>query len=141
MDVRQLKPWPGRKILAVRSVQVLAREENLGHQAAQDLAREEDPGIQALDVTEVVVGDKVEMTAEVGADSAKKPTIVGVADVERVIETAELDEDAASEPVMVLDEAEQTAVEDIPALTAFKSTEEPADTPEDKGVNGGEHNV
>ena len=34
-------------------------------------------------------------------------------DVERVIETAELDEDAASEPVMVLDEAAQTALEDM----------------------------
>ena len=52
-----------------------------------------------------------------------------------------MNEDAASEPVMVLDEAEQTAEEDIPAQTTFKSTEEPADTPEDKGVNGGEHNV
>jgi hypothetical protein len=45
------------------------------------------------------------------------------ADVERVIGTAELDENAASEPVMVLDEAEQTAVEDIPALNTFQSEE------------------
>ena len=51
-----------------------------------------------------------------GADSAKKSTIVGVADVERVIENAEVDEDAASELVVVLDEAEQTAVEDMPSL-------------------------
>jgi sRNA-binding protein len=73
---------PGRQ-----AVQVLKQEENLGHQAAQDLAREEDSGIRALDATAVLVGDKVKMTAEVGADSAKKPTIVEVADVERVIET------------------------------------------------------
>jgi hypothetical protein len=75
----------------------------------------------------------VKMTMEVGADSAKKLTIVGVADVNRVIETAKLDEDAASKPVVVLDEAEKTAEDDIPALTnlhsgkvkAVKDTEEP----------------
>ena len=38
----------------------------------------------------------VKKTIEVGADSAKKPTLVGDADVERVIETAELYEDAAT---------------------------------------------
>ena len=36
-----------------------------------------------------------------GANSAKKPTIVGITDVETVIDTAELEEDAASEPVVV----------------------------------------
>ena len=66
-----------------------------------------------------------------------------------------------SEPVMVLDEAEQTAVVDIPALTDFQpeevtaapkyqyrevtaaeNAEEPEDTPEDKVVNGdGVHDV
>jgi hypothetical protein len=60
--------------------------------------------------------------------------LVGVADVERVFETAELGEDAASEPVIVLDEAAQTAVEDIPALKRFRSTEvkaiEDAEEPE-----------
>ena len=46
----------------------------------------------------------------------------------RVSETAELGEDAASEPVMVLDEAAQTAVMKIPALTevkVIKDAEEP----------------
>jgi hypothetical protein len=90
------------EVPGLQAVQVLNQEENLGHQAAQDLAREEDPGLQASDATEAVIG---------------------VADVERVIGTAELDENAASEPVMVLDEAEQTAVEDIPALNTFQSEE------------------
>ena len=60
----------------LRALQVLYREENLGHQAAQDLAREKDPGlqavqvlakeeppgIQALNATDVVVGDHVQRT-------------------------------------------------------------------------------
>ena len=41
-----------------------------------------------------------------------------------------MDEDAASEPVMVLDEAEQTAVEDIPALENFQPTEVKAVEPD-----------
>ena len=61
-----------------------------------------------------------------GAGSAKKPTIVGVADVERVIETAELDGDAAREPVLVLDEAEKTAEGDKPALTSLHYGKEKA---------------
>ena len=36
--------------------------------------------------------------------NARNHNLVGVADVERVIEAAELCEDAASEPVMVMDE-------------------------------------
>jgi hypothetical protein len=51
------------------------------------------------------------MTADVGADNAKKPVLV--ADVEKVIETAELEKDAASGPIIVLDEATPTAVGDI----------------------------
>ena len=67
------------------------------------------------------------MTIEVGADSAKNPTLVGVEDVKRVLETAELGEDAASTPVMVLGEAELTADDD----------EEHDDNPEDEAVDGG----
>ena len=51
------------------------------------------------------------VVVEVGADNAKKPVLV--ADVERVIETAELEKDAASGPIIVLDEATPTAVADI----------------------------
>jgi hypothetical protein len=72
---------------------------------------------------------------EVKAADARKHILVGVADVERVIETAELCENAASEPVMVMEEdakksreAAQTAVEDIPALD-FQSTVENAEEP------------
>ena len=72
------------------------------------------------EATQIVVEDMVKMSIEVGADRAKKPTLVGVADVERVDETAELSLDAASEPVIVMDEnAAQTAVEDIHALKKF----------------------
>jgi hypothetical protein len=46
---------------------------------------------------------------------------VTVANVEKDIETTELGKDAASEPVMVLEEAEHTAAGDIPAQT-FHST-------------------
>ena len=48
---------------------------------------------------------------EVKAIDAKKPMLV--ANVVKVIETAELGKDAASETIMVLDEATPTAVEDI----------------------------
>ena len=51
------------------------------------------------------------MSIEVEGVNAKKPVMV--ADVERVIETTELGEDAVSEPVMVLDEAALTADKDI----------------------------
>ena len=37
--------------------------------------------------TQVVVEDIVKMTIEVEADHAKRPALVGVADVEEVIET------------------------------------------------------
>ena len=56
-------------------------------------------------------------------NNARNYILVGVADVERVSETAELGEDAASEPVMVLDEATLTADEDIPAPKNFQSPE------------------
>jgi hypothetical protein len=51
------------------------------------------------------------LTIEVEAVNAKKPELG--ADVEKVYETAELGKDAASEPIMVLDEATLTAVGDI----------------------------
>ena len=47
----------------------------------------------------------------------------------RVIKTTELDEDATSEPVMVLDETHQTAVENIPALPTFQSCDDFARKP------------
>ena len=54
------------------------------------------------EATHIVVEDMVKRSIEVGADSAKKPTLVGIADVGRVLETAELGVAAASEPVMVM---------------------------------------
>ena len=54
------------------------------------------------EATQNVVEDAVKITIEVGADSAKKPTLVGVEDVEGVLVTAELGVDAASKPVMVM---------------------------------------
>jgi hypothetical protein len=75
------------------------------------------------------VEDMDEMSIEVEADYAKKPTLVGVADVEKVIKTSELCKDAAGEPVIVEAEdakepreAAQTAVRDILALE-FQSPE------------------
>ena len=69
--------------------------------------------------------------------------MVGIADVEKAIETAELGGDVDSEPVIVLDEDAPTAVKDIPALN-FQSTEveaeyaeEDEDTPTDEAVDGG----
>ena len=111
--------------LGCQAAQVLARVENLGRQAAPALAKEEPPGLQALDATQVVDGDMVKMTIEVGAYSAKKHTIVGVANVDRIFETAELDENAASVPVvMQLDEAENTNEDDILALDNLHSEKE-----------------
>jgi hypothetical protein len=104
----------------LQASQAQNREENLGHQATQALAREQDPGIPTLHTIEVVVEDNVEMTAEMGANNAEQPTIVGVTNVERVTENTVLDADATSELEMVLDKA---VVSDIPTESDFKSDE------------------
>jgi hypothetical protein len=108
-----------------KAVKIVDTEEQNEGRKAKETVDEENAelGVDTASGPEMVLDEKTQtadediraiknfQNNEVESVDAKKPMLV--ADVKKVIETAELGKDAASVPIIVLDEATPTAVGDI----------------------------